>query len=252
MIVFASVVLLTVAASTQAEDSQPQKRVLIVTGEDYPGHKWQLTAPALKMQLEQDSRLRVETLDDLRALAETDLSPFDAVVIHFKNYDPSIPGQAGLDRLVSYVEQGGGLVAVHFACGAFQEFKQEYELLVGRVWNPELRGHDPYGTFRVDIVTNEHKITQSMKSFETEDELYTCLDGDTPIQVLATSISKVDSKTYPIAFVVAHPKKRVFHCLLGHNVMGLENAGAAELYRKGTAWAAGMALPSPHQQETSP
>lgn len=218
------------------------KRVLIVTGEDYPGHKWKLTTPVLKKQIEKDQRLTVDVLDDLTKLASARLVDYETVVMHFKNYDPQVPGRAGFENLKEYVEGGGGLVLVHFACGAFQEFKSDFEKLAGRAWNPKLRGHDPFGKFRVDMVAVDHPVTRGMKAFETTDELYTCLDGDTPITALATAVSQVDGKTYPMAFVLTRGKGRVFHCVLGHDVRALENDGAGNLFRRGTSWAAGLDL----------
>jgi type 1 glutamine amidotransferase len=218
--------------------AEEARRVLIVTGEDYPGHKWKATTPVLQQQLERDQRLRVDVLQDLTKLAAAPLADYDVVVLHFKNYDPQTPGRQGLDNLQQYVEHGGGLVLVHFACGAFQEFDRDFEKLVGRVWNPKLRGHDPRGKFRVDIAAADHPVTRKMQAFETDDELYTCLAGDTPITVLATAVSKVDKKTYPLAFVLSPGKGRVFHCVLGHDVQALEGDGVGELFRRGAAWAA--------------
>ena len=108
-------------------------RLLILTGED-AHHDWRATTPVLEALLEEDPRLQVDVLDDLRALAATDLSPYAAVVVHFKNEDPAVPGRAAFDRLDRFVRDGGGLVSVHFGCGAFQEFRDDYEALVGRVW----------------------------------------------------------------------------------------------------------------------
>jgi len=103
-----------------------------------------------------------------------------------------------------------------------------------------LRGHDPHGAFRVDITQVKHPITEGMKAFETTDELYTCLAGSTPIEVLATARSKVDGKDYPMAFVLNYGKGRVFHSVLGHDAKALSPAAVAELYRRATAWAAGL------------
>ena len=75
-----------------------------------------------------------------------------------------------------------------------------------------------------------------MKPFETTDELYTCLDGGTPITVLATAVSKVDHKTYPMAFVLECGKGRTFHLVLGHDVQALQAPEVGELLRRGTAW----------------
>ena len=215
-------------------------RVLIVTGEDYIGHKWKQTTPVLKKKIETDDRLQVDVLQNLSKLASARLDDYDAVVLHFKNYDPNSPGRAGLDNLSNYVEQGGGLVLVHFACGAFQEFKDDFEKLAGRVWDPKLRGHDPRGKFRVDIAVGDHPVTRGMKAFETNDELYTCLAGRASITILATAVSKVDGKTYPMAFALTRGRGRVFHCVLGHDVGALKNDGAGELFRRGASWASGL------------
>ena len=160
-------------------------------------------------------------LDDLTKLPGADLSPYAAVVMHFKNYDPEVPGRAGFDNLARYVDAGGGLVLVHFACGAFQEFKTDFAKLAGRAWNPKLRGHDPHGKFQVEIVRPDHPAMRGLEAFEADDELYTCLDGDTPITVLAESVSKVDGKRYPMAFVLDYGRGRVYHCVLGHDVKAL-------------------------------
>lgn len=215
-------------------------RVLLITGEDYPGHKWQETAPVLFEELAKDKRLAVDLIEDLSLLRTTKLSDYASVVMHFKNYDPQVPGRAGYDNLATYVKQGGGLVLVHFACGAFQEFKDEFVNVGGRVWNPKMRGHDPFGEFTVSITKPDHPCMVGLEDFQTTDELYTCLDGETPITVLAGAMSKVDKKTYPMVFVLSHGKGRVFHSPLGHDPAALNNPPVAELFRRGTAWAAGL------------
>jgi type 1 glutamine amidotransferase len=235
--------MLLVATSATAADAQGEppragvKKVLLVTGEDYPGHHWRETTPVLKRHLEQDRRLVVTVVEDLKFLRSAKLHDYDVVVMHFKNYDPAVPGPEASKNLERFVHDGGGLVLVHFACGAFQEWPG-FVKLAGRVWNPKFRPHDPYGKFRVDITDGDHPITRGLKSLETTDELYTCLDGDTPIRVLATAVSKVDKKTYPMAFVLDYGKGRVFHSPLGHDVASLTPAAVGELFRRGTAWAA--------------
>jgi type 1 glutamine amidotransferase len=219
--------------------AQPVKRVLLLTGEDYPGHKWQETTPVLRAQLEKDTRLSIQVVEDLKFLRSADLEKFAAIVVHFKNYDPAVPGPEGQQNLARFVREGGGAVLDHFACGAFQEWP-EFVQLAGRVWDPKLRGHDPHGTFRVDIVDSKHPITRDFPAFEVTDELYTCLAGDTPITLLATAVSKVDQKTYPMAFVLPYGQGRVFHSPLGHDVTAFSTPAVGELFRRATAWAAGL------------
>ncbi len=228
------------ASTLAAAAAQPAaKRVLLVTGQDYPGHKWQETAPVLAAALRADPRLGVTVTEDPATLAGPDLDSYDAIVLHFMNWEQPDPGPQARDNLRRFVEGGKGLVLVHFACGAFQDWP-EFANLAGRVWDPKLRGHDPHGAFRVEITATPHPITKDLESFETTDELYTCLAGDRPVDLLATARSGVDGKDYPMAFSFSYGKGRVFHSPLGHDVPSLERAPVAELFRRGCAWAAGL------------
>lgn len=228
-----------------AEETKDAARILLVTGEDYPGHKWKETYPVLKAGLDEDLRLTVDVLTDLKSLASTRLSDYDAVVLHFKNYDPKVPGRKGYDNLVRFVEEGGGLMILHFGCGAFEEFKDEFVKVVGRVWfgmKPPAgrRQHDPRGEFTVNIAKTDHPITKGMEDFTTIDELYTCLEGDEPITPVATAVSKIDKKTYPIVFVCEFGKGRIVQSMLGHDTVAFAGKGPAEIHRRGCAWAAGL------------
>lgn len=244
-----SVVVLGVCL--QAAETETRK-VVIVTGVDYPGHKWQETAPILAAELRKDARLKVDVVETPEFLASEELAGYDVAVLHFMNWETPDPGDKARQNLVDFANKGGGLIAVHFACGAFQGWP-EFEKLVGQVYDPKLRGHDPHGAFEVRIVDANHPITQGLKSFETVDELYTCLAGTTPIHVLAASKSKVDGKDYPMAFVLQYGKGRVFHSPLGHDVQAFGPA-VGELFRRGTAWAAGLtpvgSVPARASEET--
>jgi type 1 glutamine amidotransferase len=214
--------------------------VLIVTGNDYPGHHWRETAPALKGLLEKDPRLKVRIVEDPNALAVPRLQDWDVVVMHFMNWETPSPGEVARENLRKFVESGKGFVLIHFACGAWQDWPG-FPSLAGRVYDPKLRPHDPHGSFRVDIADHHHPITQGLEPFETTDELYTCLTGDAPIHVIATARSTVDQKDYPMAVVLQHGRGRVFHTVLGHDVHALTNSAVPELLRRGCAWTAQLA-----------
>ena len=224
----------------EAPEEDGRKHVLIITGDDYPGHVWRETAPALARALRKDKRLAVSISEVCAMVGSPLLSRYDAVVVHFKNYPERtpLPAECG-ENLTDYVESGGGLVLTHFGCGAFHEWGG-YEKLAGRVWNPSLRPHDPYGAFEVKITGTDHPVTRGMAAFTVTDELYTCLEGTAPVEVLCEAVSKVDSKRYPIAFVVPGHEGRVFHCALGHDPRVYANPSAAALVRRGTAWATGL------------
>lgn len=220
-------------------ESASVKKVLVLTGNEHPGHPWKETAPLLGKFLALDRRLATTVNSDPAFLASPHLQQFDVIVLNYMNWKSPDPGNEARANLKAFVENGKGLVLVHFACGAFQQWP-EFADLAGRVWDPKLRGHDPWGTFTVEMTEVKHPITQGMTSFETVDELYTCLRGDKEIQILAKARSKVDGKDYPMAFVCRYGKGRVFQCVLGHDTQALSPAPVQELYRCGTAWAAGL------------
>lgn len=228
-----------------AAEESGKRSVLIVTGEDY-WHDWKATTPVVREFLSADSRLKVEVLSDLTQFKNKDLDSYSVVVIHFRNASPEVPGHEALENVRRFVRKGGGLVLVHFACGAFHEYHDEYLEMTGRVWfgeksPPGSRQHDPRGPFRVNIET-KHPLAAGVSDFDTDDELYTCLEGDAPVDLLASAVSGVDGKTYPLAFTHEFGKGRVFVCTLGHDVRALKPPAVGELYRRGVAWAAGMPI----------
>lgn len=232
-------------SQTPAVSTHPT-RVLLVTGVDYPGHLWKQTTPILKSALEKDSRLQVSAVEDPAFLDSVAVDRYDLVLLHFQNWEVKGPGEKARENLRRFVENGKGLALIHFACGAWHNEWPEFADLAGRIWfgqepGPGKRQHDPYGPFRVEIVQPEHPIVRGMSDFDTQDELYTCLTGNHPIQVVAQAKSRIDGNYYPMAFVSTYGKGRTFHCVLGHDAKALAPDAVQELYRRGCAWAAGLA-----------
>lgn len=227
--------------ATPAPGSAGQARILVLTGNEYPGHKWRETAPLIARFLTTDRRLATEVNENPQFLASPQLDKYQAIVLNYLNWKCPDPGEPARTNLKKFVEGGKGLVIVHNACAAFGDWP-EFKQIAGRAWNPKrLRGHDPYGTFRVRPTAVDHPITKGLKPFETTDELYTCLlTSGPPVETLATATSVVDHKEYPMALVHQYGKGRVFLCVLGHDVKSLSVAAVQDLYRRGTAWAAGL------------
>ena len=216
-----------------------RRRVMILTGDDYAGHRWRETGPAFAAILRGDPQLEVSISESPYLLESPALASCDAVFLHFKNYPERLPTAAPLwQNLERYVRGGGGLVIAHFACGALQEWPG-FAACAGRAWDPRMRPHDPHGEFTVRISNNSHPATRGLADFTTRDELYTCLAGNAPVTVLAEATSSVDQSVHPIALALTPGKGRVFHCLLGHDTAALASPGARALYLQGTLWAAG-------------
>lgn len=221
-------------------------KILVLTGNEYPGHLWRETAPLLAKFLSEDRRMACEVNEDPAFLASPKLDDYAAIVLNYLNWKCPDPGEQARAGLKRFVGNGKGLVIVHNACAAFQDWP-EFREIAGRAWNPHrLRGHDPHGTFQVRLTGVDHPITKGLKPFETTDELYTCLLTEgRPIEVLARATSKIDQREYPMALVNHYGKGRVFLCVLGHDVKALSSPAVQELYRRGTAWTAGLSPVGP-------
>lgn len=234
-------ILMALVLAVFATCAADKASILLVTGVDYPAHLWRETAPTLKRILEADERIDVRIVEDPGFLDSVALTNYAAVLLHFQNWEVPGPGAAARENLRRYVEQGGGLMSVHFACGAWHGEWPEFQNIVGRVWHgsgPGKPQHDARGPFTVRIVDKSHPVTKGLSDFETDDELYTCLTGDAPIHVLADATSKLDKKNHPMAFLREYGKGRVFLTTLGHDVRAFTNSCVPQLIRQGCAWTA--------------
>lgn len=223
----------------------PKKyRVLIVTGDDVPSHDWRKTTPKTREIIERDGRLQVFVCEDPRILETSTLSSYDAVVLNFRNPPPRDPGDKARANLARYVESGGGLVALHFAVYAFPGW-DKYRDITGRVWvgrqdGKKISGHTPRGPFLVKTVDPKHPISAGLGVFDTDDELYSKLQGDAEIHVLLDAHSEYSNKREPIAWTREYGKGRVFVSVLGHDVKARTVPEVERLVRRATAWAAGL------------
>ncbi len=92
------------AAKAKIEKAEATRKILIVTGVDYPGHKWKLTTPVLKKAIAKDKRLIVSVVEDPKFLASPDLNKYDAVVRHFMDWEVPDPGPKARANLKQFVE----------------------------------------------------------------------------------------------------------------------------------------------------
>lgn len=224
-----------------AKRKQPkaEKQVLLISGQDFPGHHWRKTGPVMETFLNEDARMEVTICETPYVLGLAHLDAYDLIVVHFKNYKDSMPSSTTMqDNLKSFVMNGGGMCMSHFACGAFMEWP-EFINLSGRIWSRG--GHDPRGPFTVNVVDQNHPVTRGLgASFTTDDELYWCLTGEPDIHLLCDAMSTVKKAKQPQAFVFEPGKGRTFLSTLGHDVKAFDAGEVRRLYRQGAAWAAGL------------
>jgi len=225
-------------AGAQESTGEKPIRVLIVTGVDYPGHPWRELALQLRKALGASDKIDVRLADDVEVLGTDLIFDYDVLMLNFKNYDPLKREKVAQVNLLRFIREGGGLMFFHFTCGAFENWP-EFGQIAGRVWNPELRAHDPHGQFTVQITKKEHPIMQGLSDFQILDELYTCTDAKREVEVLAEAKSVVDGKMYPMAFVFEEGRGRGFHTLLGHDERSFHSPELTKMLQNAAIWCAG-------------
>ncbi len=220
----------------------PKLRVLIVTGRDVPAHDWRTTTAVTRERLEKSGRFEVVVSEEPAVLEASTLGSYDAIVVNLRNRLSETLSQAARRNVESFVEGGKGLVALHFALNAWEDWP-EYRTMLGRYWvrrqdGKKVSGHGPAARFKVRVRTEPHPITRGLKDFEIEDELYARLQGDRPIDVLASAHSDWSGREEPLAWTSTAGKGRVVVIALGHDRKARETAGFAHLLCAGVEWAA--------------
>ena len=189
------------------------KRVLILTGDDFPAHLWRETGPEFAAILRADPRLEVTISESPALLGSPVLSSYDAVFLHFKNYaEPPADRGAAVEesRILCQWRRRPGHRPLRLRRAAGMERLRQCRGT--RLGSRRNAATIPTASFLVRILQTGHPATMGITDFTTTDELYTCLTGDTEIDVLAEATSKVDQSVQPMAFVLTPGKGRVFNC----------------------------------------
>src|SRR4051812_44880156 len=106
-----------------AAPPRPERvRVLLIAGNDaHKWHNWEKTTPRIKKALELDPRITVEVSNDVEALGKKELATYDVILLNsYCNWnDPKGLSEKAKGAFSKFLRDGGGLILVHFANGAF-------------------------------------------------------------------------------------------------------------------------------------
>ena len=154
--------------------------------------------------------------------------------------------------LTEFVQNGGGLVALHTATICFDDWPGWGEI-VGGQWNWDRSFHPLLGPVRVEVGgvevggvevgsvvvgdgKTEHEITAGLRAYETVDEVYAHLDLQPGIVPLAYGVHP-DGSQHPVLWARDFGSGRVAHFGLGHDSAALTNETTAEILRRCVTWA---------------
>ncbi len=235
------VAALAAGIMTEASGASAKKiNVLLVTGDDAaPSHNWLECSQATRDVLVASGKFDVKVCEDAAILESAGaLKRYDLVFLAMYNAKTPTLSAAAKENLLNFVKGGKGFAVSHLASASFKEWP-EFRELCGRNWVMGTSGHArERSTFKVKIVNKDHPITNGLDDFETYDELYAKLQGDTPITVLATGDSDWSKKTEPLIFTLEFGQGRVFHETFGHDGKAIRHPPVAKVIVRGCEWAA--------------
>ncbi len=248
-------------------------RIMLLDGESGgPYHKWQLTTPVLKKQLEETGLFRVDVVTAPPANGDfssfkPDFKKYAGVVLNYDAPDSRWP-QDLKSSFEQYMKEGGGLVIVHAADNAFPGWEAFNEMIgiggwrgrdekAGPFWyykdgklisdaSPGGAGaHGNRVPFLMTVRDPNHPIMKGLPQvwMHHGDELYGKMRGPGKnMTVLATGYSdpqnRGSGRDEPILMVLSYGKGRIFHTVLGHDINGMSAVDFVVTLQRGTEWAA--------------
>ncbi len=167
--------------------------------------------------------------DDPADLRPDVLAPYHAIVL-YNNHLTVTPEQ--LAALLSFVERGGGLVAVHCASASFQNAEAFVQVIGGA-----FKSHGT-GTVRVERLAPDHPAIAGVPTWESWDETYVHTRHN-PVNRTVLEVRREGSHEEPWTWVRPYGKGRVFYTAWGHDERTWETDGFRQLLMRGVRWAAG-------------
>lgn len=212
--------------------SKPIQVLMVGGGSSHDFDTWYKGADA--KTLEEDGLSEVTYTDNTDSIA---IYLVDADVLYLSNNQP-IGKPEVRSAIMDFVKAGNGLVLGHAALWYNWADWPEYnkQLVSGGS-----RGHDPYGSFDVQVTNTDHPVTKGVdKNFTLEDELYYYkADPSGPgIEVLATASTDASEESFPSVFVVNNEKARIVGLALGHDDKSHNIEPYRTLLKNAVTWAA--------------
>lgn len=157
---------------------------------------------------------------------------------NLKKYDSLIlfGNRSGLTKqqetdLLSYINDGGGFVAIHSASASFND-SDAFVNLVGGAF----KAHGA-GTFSVEHKNSGHPVMDGVPEFESWDETYLHMKHNPDKEVLSVRVE--DGHEEPWTWVRDQGDGRVFYTAWGHDERTWQNDGFKQLIEQGVRWTSG-------------
>lgn len=196
------------------------KKVLLVTdGIFHPTLFGRVALHEALRQLNCFSFIHVSSLEKL----PSDLESFSAIVLHFQHKKISNHAFGQLDN---FVNNGGGILAIHAATASFKETMPYFDILGGR-----FIGHGAVENFEVKRVRDE--VFGGIENFVVKDELY-IHELQPGIEVHFTA--KHEGTDIPVVWTYQYGKGKICYAVPGHTTGSMRNETYQQVLKRGLMW----------------
>ncbi|HVR34668.1 MAG TPA: PVC-type heme-binding CxxCH protein, partial [Methylomirabilota bacterium] len=213
------------ASISLAADRPPSQIRVLFLGDDgghRPADRFEQLEPVLTQQ--GIEIVYTSSLEDLNAAR---LAGFDVLLI-YANHTRIAPEQES--ALLNFVEEGGGLAAIHCASYCFHNSPKYIELV-----GAQFSRHGT-GVFKETLLQPDHPILDGIDPIESWDETYVHTRHNPDRVVLAER--RENGVAEPWTWVREHGQGRVFYTAWGHDQRTWSHPGFHALMENGIRWAA--------------
>ena len=215
-------------------------RVVVVTG----GHGFNAKAFYSLFEGYDDIEfVRAPQKDHSELFEDVSNWPYDVIVLY--NMTQRISDKRR-SNFVALLKKGVGLVVLHHALAAFQNWPEFKKIVGGKYYlRPTVedgvnhpRSAYKHGVrFKVKVADPKHPVTAGIGDFEIHDETYRGYFVDPSVHVLLTTDEPSSGKV--LAWAKTYENARVCYIQLGHDANAYSNPAYRKFIYQAIRWAAG-------------
>ena len=182
----------------------------------------------VKTLMEQMSGVRLYTASTMEVLAQQLPQAFDALVLYFHDKDIS---REAVEAFDDFVQDGGGVLAIHSATASFKQSQRYLDVLGGR-----FIGHGPVESITLEPSDGRDEAFAGISDFTIKDELY-LHELSVDIEVQFHTMFK--GGRAPMVWTRNHGRGRVCYICPGHRSQTIAHPNVQQLLQRGLTWVCG-------------
>ncbi len=187
----------------------------------YRGRLW------LKRALAAEPGYSFDEVTSLSEAARRPLASYAALVLYYHHRDAVLAAHE-LGALRSFVDDGGGILALHSATASYKPTAAYFEILGGR-----FIGHGPIGSIAIEPADAADTLFGGIPPFTVLDELYRHqLQGDIRVRFHGAQ----DGERLPVVWTREQKGGRVCYLSPGHRAASIRHPAVQEIARRGLRW----------------